>query len=72
MQVADDDAPLARAPFHIVSRLRAELLERDIGRERLMDGVRHAVGLPERDESYRRRTSPTTIATSTASRSACS
>ena len=56
MRVADDDAPVAWELLHVVSGLRAALVERDVCRERLMDGVGHTVGLPERDDQELRTT----------------
>ena len=47
MRVADDDASVAWELLRVVSGLRCELVERDVCRELLMNGVRNAVGLPE-------------------------
>ena len=72
MRVADDDASVAWELLRVVSGLRCELVERDVCRELLMDGVRNTVGLPgAATESHGRPTSLTTVTTSTASRSAC-
>jgi hypothetical protein len=64
MQVADDDARLRG------ELLRVALVERDVCRERLMDGFRLTVGSAA-TESHGRPPSPATGTTSTASRSAC-
>ena len=72
MRVADDDASVAWELLRVVSGLRCELVERDVCRELLMDGVRHTVGLPERGDGEPRTTmSLTTVTTSAALRSAC-
>ena len=72
LQVADDDASVAWELLCVVSVLRSKLVESDVRREQLIDGVLHIVGLPERgDRKHGRPTSPTTLTTSTASRSAC-
>jgi hypothetical protein len=47
MRVADDDASVAWELLRVVSGLRCELVERDVCRELLMNGVRNTVGLPE-------------------------
>jgi hypothetical protein len=51
---ADDDhrlttttRPVVRELLRVVSALRCELVERDVCREQLIDGVRHTVELPE-------------------------
>jgi hypothetical protein len=54
--VPDDDAPVAWKLLHVVSGLRAELVERDVCHARLMDGVRHTVRLPGRDDQELRTT----------------
>jgi hypothetical protein len=56
MQVADDDASVAWELLRVVSGLRCELVERDVCREQLMDGVGHIVGLPERGDREPRTT----------------
>jgi hypothetical protein len=56
MRVADDDASVAWELLRVVSGLRCELVERDVGRELLMNGVRHTVGLPERGDGEPRTT----------------
>ena len=48
MQVAGDDASVAWELLHVVSVLRSKLVESDVCREQLMDGVGHIVGLGER------------------------
>jgi hypothetical protein len=48
MRVADDDASVAWELLRVVSGLRCELVERDVCRELLVNGVRHTVGLPRR------------------------
>jgi hypothetical protein len=50
MRVGDDDASVAWELFRVVSGLRCERVERDVCRELLMNGVRLAVGLPERGD----------------------
>jgi hypothetical protein len=73
MQVADDDTSVAWESLRLVSGLRSKLVERDVCREQLVEGVGDTVWLPERGdraESHGRPTSPTTLTTSTASRSA--
>jgi len=72
MQVADDDASVAWELLRVVSVLRSKLVESNVRREQLMDGVGHIVGLPQRDDQE----PPTTNVadhrtTSTAARSAC-
>jgi hypothetical protein len=47
MQAAGDDAAVAWESPRVVSALPSELVERDVCREQLIDGVRHTVGLPE-------------------------
>ena len=72
MRVADDDASVAWELLRVVSGLRCELVDRDVCRELLMDGVMHTVGLPERGDGEPRTTmSLTTVTTSAALRSAC-
>ena len=44
MPVADDTASVAWGLLRVVSGLRCELVDRDVGRELFMDGVRHTVG----------------------------
>ena len=56
MRVADDDASVAWELLRVVSGPRCELVERDVCRELLMDGVRHTVGLPERGDGEPRTT----------------
>jgi hypothetical protein len=56
MQVADDDVSVAWESLRLVSGLRSELVERDVRREQVMDGVRHTVGLPERGDREPRTT----------------
>jgi hypothetical protein len=56
MQVGDDDASVTSELLSVVSGLGAELVERDVCREQLMDGVRHAVGYPERGDREPRTT----------------
>ena len=50
MRVGDDDASVGWELFRVVSGLRCELVERDVCRELLMNGVRRTVGLPERGD----------------------
>ena len=50
MRLGDDDASVAWEWFRVVSGLRCELVERDVCRELLMNGVRRTVGLPERSD----------------------
>jgi hypothetical protein len=57
MRVADDDASVGWDLLRVVSGLRCELVERDVRREQLIDGVRHTVGLPERGDREPRTTS---------------
>jgi hypothetical protein len=57
--------------LRVVSGLRCELVERDVCRELLMNGVRNTLGYRAVTESHGRPTSLTTVTTSTASRSAC-
>ena len=45
-----------RGLLRVVSGLRCELLERDVRRELLMNGVRNTVGLPERGDREPRTT----------------
>jgi hypothetical protein len=56
MQVADDDASVAWELLRVVSVLRSKLVESDVCREQLMDGVGHIVGLPERGDRKPRTT----------------
>jgi hypothetical protein len=42
--------------LRVVSGLRCELVERDVCRELLMNGMRNTVGLPERRDGERRTT----------------
>jgi hypothetical protein len=56
MRVADDDASVAWELLRVVSGRRCELVERDVCRELLMNGVRHTVGLPERGDREPRTT----------------
>ena len=42
--------------LRVVSGLRCELVERDVCRELLMNGVRNTVGLPERGDGESRAT----------------
>ena len=56
MRVADDDASVAWELLRVVSGLRCELVERDVCRELLMNGVRNTVGLPERGDGEPRTT----------------
>ena len=61
-----------RAIVSVASGLGSELVERDVCREQLVDRVRLTVGLASAAiESHERPPSPTTVTTSTASRSAC-
>jgi hypothetical protein len=72
MRVADDDASVAWELLRVVSGLRCELIERDVCRELLMNGVRNTVGYRSAaTESHRRPISLTTLTTSTALRSRC-
>src|SRR2546421_1550558 len=48
MPVADDTASVAWELLRVVSGLGSELVERDVCREQLVDGVRLTVGLAER------------------------
>jgi hypothetical protein len=50
MRVGDDDASVGWELFRVVSGLRCELVERDVCRELLMNGVGRTVGLPERSD----------------------
>ena len=56
VRVGDDDASVGWGLFRVVSGLRCELVERDVCRELLMNGVRLAVGLPERGDGEPRTT----------------
>ena len=56
MRVGDDDASVAWEWLRVVSGLRCELVERDVCRELLMNGVRRTVGLPERGDGEPRTT----------------
>jgi hypothetical protein len=56
LQVADDDASVAWELLRVVSVLRSKPVESDVCRERLMDGVGHIVGLPERGDRKPRTT----------------
>ena len=56
MQVAADDASVAWELLRVVSGLRCELVERDVCRELLMNGMRNTVGLPERRDGEPRTT----------------
>ena len=56
MRVADDDASVAWELLRVVSGLRCELVERDVCRELLMNGMRNTVGLPERRDGEPRTT----------------
>ena len=56
MQVADDDASVAWELLRVVSVLRFKLVESNVCREQLMDGVGHIVGLPERGDREPRTT----------------
>ena len=56
MQLADDDASVAWELLRVVSALRSKLVESDVCREQLMDGVGHIVGLPERGDREPRTT----------------
>jgi hypothetical protein len=56
MQVADDDASVAWELLRVVSVLRSKLVESNVCREQLMDGVGHIVGLPERGDREPRTT----------------
>ena len=59
MQADGDDAAgwVGGSLLRVVSALRSELVERDVCREQLIDGVRHTVGLPESGDR-RPRTTP--------------
>jgi hypothetical protein len=57
MQVADDDASVAWESLRVVSVLRSKLVESNVCREQLIDGVAHIVGLPERGDRKPRTTS---------------
>jgi hypothetical protein len=50
MQLGDDDASVAWELLRVVSVLRFKLVESNVCREQLMDGVGHIVGLGERDD----------------------
>ena len=50
MQLADDDASVAWELLRVVSVLCSKLVESNVCREQLMDGVGHIVGLGERDD----------------------
>jgi hypothetical protein len=56
MQVADDDASVAWELLRVVSVLRSKLVESNVCREQLRDGVGHIVGLPERGDREPRTT----------------
>ena len=56
MQVGDDDASVAWELVRVVSGLRSELVERDVCREQLVEGVRLTLGLPERGDREPRTT----------------
>ncbi len=56
MRVGDDDASVAWEWLRVVSGLRCELVEGDVCRELLMNGVRRTVGLPERGDGEPRTT----------------
>jgi len=56
MQLADDDASIAWELLRVVSVLRSKLVESNVCREQLMDGVGHIVGLGERDDREPRTT----------------
>jgi hypothetical protein len=56
MQLADDDASVAWELLRVVSVLCSKLVESNVCREQLMDGVGHIVGLPERDDRESRTT----------------
>ena len=56
VQLADDDASVAWALLRVVSVLCSKLVESNVCREQLMDGVGHIVGLPERDDRESRTT----------------
>jgi hypothetical protein len=72
MQVADDEASVVWELLRVVSGLRCELVERDVCREQLVEGISQGgVAGGAATESHGRPTSPTTVTTSTASRSAC-
>lgn len=50
MQLGDDDASVAWELLRVVSVLCSKLVESNVCREQLMDGVGHIVGLGERDD----------------------
>ena len=56
MQVADEDASVALELLRVVSVLRSKLVESNVCREQLMDGVGHIVGLGERGDREPRTT----------------
>jgi len=56
MRVADDDASVAWSCSASSRVCGAELVERDVCRELLMNGVRNTVGLPERGDGEPRTT----------------
>jgi hypothetical protein len=73
MQVADDDASV---PWELLASAREmlcapSLVERDVCREQLVEGISRGGVAGAATESHRRPTSPTTVTTLTASRSAC-
>jgi len=55
MQAADD-ASVAWELLRVVAVLRSKLVESNVCREQLMDGVGHIVGLGERDDRESRTT----------------
>ena len=56
MQLADDDASVVWELLRVVSVLRSPLVESNVCRGQLMDGVGHIVGLPERGDREPRTT----------------
>jgi hypothetical protein len=72
MQGGGDDAAVVWELLRVASAMRSELVERDVFRERLVDGVKHPVGFTgsAATESHGGPSSPITVTTSTASRSA--
>jgi hypothetical protein len=74
MQVADDDASVARVLLASFREMLCapSLVERYVCREQLVEGISQGGGCRgAASESHGRLTSPTTVTTSTASRSAC-